>query len=220
MKKLLLATALATTIASVSTAEAAVTWTTWASGATGATNGSATGAMGGVSVTYSGEMDCLNCYASDWSPGSTWANEPPPYNSGIQLWGAQGATDTITFSSPVTNPIMAIVSLGNSGAQASFDFTSTELFVLEGGGQSNAWGGGALTQVGQIVYGAEGNGLVQFLGTYSSISWTNPTYEYYYAATIGSAVPEPATWAVMGLGFAGLAFAGYRRGSRTRAALA
>ena len=25
------------------------------------------------------------------------------------------------------------------------------------------------------------------------------------------AVPEPATWAKMGIGFAGLAFAGYRR---------
>jgi hypothetical protein len=31
---------------------------------------------------------------------------------------------------------------------------------------------------------------------------------------VGSAVPEPSTWAMMLLGFAGLGFAGYRRGTR------
>ena len=220
MKKRLLATALAITVAFVSTAQAEVTWTTWTSGVTGATNGSATGTMGGVAVSYSGEMECLNCYASDWSPASTWANKSPPDNSGIQLIGDQGATDTITFSTPVTNPIMAIVSLGQSGIQASFNFTPSEAFVLEGGGGSSQWGGTGLTSVGQNVYGEEGNGLVQFLGAYGSITWTNPTPEGYYAMTIGQAIPESATWAMMGLGFAGLAFAAYRRASKTSAAIA
>jgi hypothetical protein len=64
--------------------------------------------------------------------------------------------------------------------------------------------------VGDVVYGTEGNGLVMFTGTYSSITWTNPTRENYYAVTVGSAVPEPSTWAMMLLGFAGLGFAGYR----------
>ena len=36
----------------------------------------------------------------------------------------------------------------------------------------------------------------------------------------GSAVPEPSTWAMMILGFAGLGFAGYRRARRSRAAFA
>jgi hypothetical protein len=31
------------------------------------------------------------------------------------------------------------------------------------------------------------------------------------AAVVGSAVPEPSTWALMGLGFAGLGFLGYRK---------
>jgi PEP-CTERM motif len=34
----------------------------------------------------------------------------------------------------------------------------------------------------------------------------------------GGAVPEPSTWAMMLLGFAGLAYAGYRRGAETRVA--
>jgi hypothetical protein len=63
------------------------------------------------------------------------------------------------------------------------------------------------------VLGEEGNGLVMFTGTFSSLSWTNPTYEFYYAFTVGSvgAIPEPSTWAMMILGFAGVGFMTYRR---------
>lgn len=43
--------------------------------------------------------------------------------------------------------------------------------------------------------------------------------EYYvaYGTTTISAVPEPATWAMMLLGFAGLGFAGYRRSAKSAA---
>ena len=37
---------------------------------------------------------------------------------------------------------------------------------------------------------------------------------------VGGAVPEPSTWAMMLVGFAGLGYAGYRRARRSRAALA
>ena len=115
--------------------------------------------------------------------------------------------------------MLAIVSLGQPAITASFNFTANEPFVLLGGGPSSTWGGQALTRVGDIVYGAEGNGLVQFMGTFSSLTWTNPVYENYYAVTVGS-VPEPSTWAMMMLGFAGLGFAGYRKAKVARTALA
>ena len=41
-----------------------------------------------------------------------------------------------------------------------------------------------------------------------------------YQMSIGSAVPEPSTWAMMLLGFAGLGLAAHRRSRRNRAALA
>src|SRR5665647_561095 len=91
--------------------------------------------------------------------------QPSPGNSGIQLFGQTGATDTLFFSSPVTNPVLAIVSLGQGGINASFNFNDS--FALFGGGPSSTWGGQALTSTGDIVFGTEGNGLVLFTGTFS-----------------------------------------------------
>jgi len=223
MKRLLVGAALAAAaLGSMTTANATTVWTDWTFGTVDSVSGTASGLMGGIAVSYTGEMQCLNCYASNWSPSSTWEGGPvtnaPPDNSGIQLFGSYGATDTVSFSSPVTNPVLAIVSLGQGGLSASFNFGGP--FVLLGGGPSSTWGGQALTSSGDIVYGAEGNGLVLFSGTYSSITWTNPTYENYYAVTVGSAVPEPSTWVMMVLGFAGLGFAGYRKTKKNNAALA
>lgn len=192
---------------------AATTWTNWSSGTVGYYGGSASGTLGSTSVTYTGEDECLNCYASNWSPASTWTGGPvtsaPPGNSGIQLFGGGGdggpVTDTLSFSSPVTNPVLAIVSLGQTGINASFNFNGDPTFVLLGGGPSSTWGGSGLTTTGSNVYGTEGNGLVEFIGTYSEISWTNPTYENYYTFTVGTAgVPEPASWSLMIMGVGGV----------------
>jgi hypothetical protein len=49
--------------------------------------------------------------------------------------------------------------------------------------------------------------------TYGSVVFTTGTSDFEFAA-----VPEPSTWAMMGLGFAGLALAGYRRSRRDRLA--
>jgi hypothetical protein len=38
--------------------------------------------------------------------------------------------------------------------------------------------------------------------------------------TVASGVPEPSTWAMILLGFAGLGFAGYRNSTNGRAAVA
>jgi hypothetical protein len=196
---------------------ATIDWTQWNAGfTTSATTGAATGSGG---ISYSGELQNLFFGYPSWGPagtfnGGTISNAPSPAGGIIQLFGGGSTVDTITFAAPVTNPVMAIWSLGQGGGPASFVFN--EPFTIQSGGPSNEYGGGPLTLIINGVGGLEGNGTIQFQGTFSSISWNNPQFENWYGFTVGtvSAVPEPSTWAMMILGFAGIGFMAYRRKSK------
>ena len=50
----------------------------------------------------------------------------------------------------------------------------------------------------------------EFDGTFTSISWTNPTFENWYGFAVGVAeTPLPSTWTMLIAGFAGLGFFSY-----------
>jgi hypothetical protein len=197
-------------------------WTDWSSASAGSP-GSATGTIGSLTVSYSGQTSGLLTNYPSWTPISTFTggvvgNPPPAANNSVGLEGGVAYTETITFSSPVADPIFAVWSLGAGGTPASFDFTSSEPFTVQGGGPSAEYGGTALYISGEDVEGSEGNGIIQFNGTFSSITFTTPQFEDFYAFTIGEdatltsqlpggTTPEPATFTLLGLGLAALPFA-------------
>jgi hypothetical protein len=212
----------------VATASAAtIDWTQWSSGTPGVP-GTASGAAGSVGVSYGGEIQSLMFNYPSWQPspptfvGGTVGNPPTPPGGIIQLFGNTGLTDTITFSQAVTNPVMAIWSLGQGGDVASFDFN--ESVSIESGGPSDEYTGGPIYSCGiNDICGAEGNGTIQFNGTFTSVSWTNPSYENWYGFTVGvTSTPLPSTWTMLIAGFIGLGFFAYRgsknNGSATAAA--
>lgn len=192
-----------------------VSWTLWQPDSvfTGPTAGQVSGSVDGVGVTYSGDVYDLNTNYPSWAPNSTWeggdvSNAPPAGNGAIKLTGGgDTGINTITFDQDVTNPVIAIWSLGQANGPASFVFdVAANQLALLGGGPSAEYNGQALALSGTTVSGLEGNGLVQFYGTFKTISFTTPQYEYYYDFTVGVAggVPEPASWAMMLIGFFGL----------------
>jgi hypothetical protein len=214
--------ALASILLIVAPVQAATTWTDWTS-ATNSTgtngNGAASGTVGGVGVSYAGELigSVTNGTSTIWSPNSSFISgtvtaSPSVVGDDLRLDGGFTGTNTITFASPVTNPLFAIWSLGSS-IEASFTFNATPTF--EAGGPNSQFGGGPIVVNGNTVSGHEGNGVVQFTGTFSSISWTD-TPEFFYAFTVGvngptSAVPEPTSLALLASGVAALAWCRRKR---------
>lgn len=189
---------------------APIDWNTWSTPGAGVIANDGTPIT--VTFTTDNRHDNIANYPL-WSPGASFMdgllvdNGPAPANGIMKLFDGSTAISTVSFSSPVVDPVMAIWSLGAPSRPASFDFISLTPMLVAGGPNAE-YGGASISVLGTVVSGTEGNGTVQFAGTYSSLSWTNPQAENWYGFNVGiaAAVPEPTEAAMLLIGLAALAF--------------
>jgi PEP-CTERM motif len=207
MNKIVLASILATLGAPALAADT-VSWANWAN----LSQGVMQQGPNTITVSYVGENLGIdrNAYIYDVPSSFTNAqvtNTPGTNGTILMAGGGPNRVNTFHFSQAVVNPYISVFSVGQNGVPVAFNFQNGATFSILAQGRGH-WGGGSLTQTSPSSFvGREGNGLLQFNGTFTDISFITPNSEYYYGATVGiaAAVPEPETYAMMlaGLGLLG-----------------
>jgi hypothetical protein len=225
-RNLMLAICVGTASLSASTI---VNWADWTSGTEG-TNGSATGSfqfgLNTVGVTYSGQIQFLitgagTNYWTEPNPaarpytGGDVANAPP--TSDI-IAMSTATSRSLTFTESVSDLYFAYVSLNGNGFVFNQDFE----IVSQGQGY---WGDGTAVKqdLGGGLFGLTGtsgepHGVIRFVGSFDSITWTSNADENWYGFTVGAAArtadvatPEPSTFVVGASGLLLTAFLRRRR---------
>lgn len=131
------------------------------------------------------------------------------------------ATQSLTFSEPIANPVFSYVSLNNNGYAFDQDF---EILSFSDGVNNDAgyWGAGAsskdVVDLGggnfeyRLIGFGESHGTIRFVGAFETVSWRSLSNEYWNGFTVGiegtaaevfpsapTVVPEPASLATFSL---------------------
>lgn len=184
----------------------------------------ASSAFAGVNLITNGDFSSPNEFGSWSNQGSSWEGWTTSAANGIEI----GASSVYVL--PSISPGGQNLELdGNTWGTDGYTVTgltvgetynlSWDYGVRDAGGPSSAtasFGGVVLTTDGGSVVGWTLDHFVVIATstsetlTFTALDTGSPSYGNEYTNISLSAVPEASTWAMMGLGFAGLAFAGYR----------
>jgi PEP-CTERM motif len=140
----------------------------------------------------------------------------------------------------MTNPYMSVQ--GGGTEEVVFGSARTSLSIYWGSIDANEAGtpsGGNINSLAITIdgytltgsdlvalYGLHGDGshgdplanewvTISGLGSFTTVDFSSPRNAFEFS--LSSGVPEPSTWAMMALGFAGLGYAAFRRNTKVRA---
>jgi hypothetical protein len=149
-----------------------VYWANWTSMGTGTVAGVLMPPSGAIQVTYNGELygAQTSVGGNDYSPTATFVSatvpDPPPGPGIVEISGGQ--VDSLVFSPPITNPLIAIVSLGTGylNQVVTLDFSAPVTVLSYGPDTYDPTIAGTLTAADGGVSGIEASGVVEVQGTF------------------------------------------------------
>ncbi len=180
-----------------------------------------------VEVRYDGGLfgSRIDGGVSYWVPESTYvsgeAEHGPPTGDMVILAGGDESLHTLTFSPPVLDPVVAVVSVGRPNLLVEYQFDRPFTILSSGGDywspeeDTRLVDAGPNDRGGDTLQGWEGSGTLQFAGVVEQLSWTIPLREGWHGLTVGAAkapVPEPPAFALCLTVLVGLCGARSRRG--------
>lgn len=167
-----------------------VYWATWDAPVTGSP-GSAQGVLsppgGDVQIMFTGEVGAGSAKTGDTTlsgvgpvtllPATTYESvtvpNAPPQSGMISIWGVPSLTQTIAFSVPVRDALIAVVALNETwtlGAPPTLLSSGPNALPVNVPGAMNT-----PTISGTTLSGVDANGVVEFPGAVTSITFTVPT---------------------------------------------
>lgn len=173
-----------------------VYWADWTAVHTSSVVGTLDVAGSTVSIAYFGERAFVQTSggADYWSPSTGFISPTIPNRpTGTDIIAlSQRSPKRLEFSAAVTNPLFAVVSLNGNGYRFDRDFDIVSFAC-------GYWGCGTLAKrvtpplggvagdpgtTYDLIGTGEPHGVIQFIGTFSSVSWDSLTDEYWNGFTI------------------------------------
>ena len=135
----------------------------------------ATGTINGIGYTYTSTVN-VNSTSYIYNHGIFPASYNVP-NANPTIQNIYPSTNTLTFASPMTNPVLVFSSIGNSGVSVPITF-SAPVQVL--------WSSATVQNSPTQITGTEGYAIVRMNGTFSSISFSYLTFENWVNFAFGA----------------------------------
>ena len=175
-----------------------VKWIDWTSSTSTTATGTLTTETGSIKATLTSTSNLMNVQTNGggnyYIPATPFVSPgvAAPTTPDIVQFGLKGDR-TLTFSSEVQNLYYAFVSMNGNGYRFDRDFDILSQAISSPG----YWGKGEAQKIIQVdpVTGAtyynlqcisgEPHGVIRFKGAFTSVSWTNPTTEYWHGFTVG-----------------------------------